>query len=251
MVENLFPIFASMQDCRNYAVQMSIIADALLELAADKFLQGLFPELEQASCAFTTAVGEGDPERVELGLARLYTLLHGAGQNYSEAERRLLQQRGGYYCYAAGLSPLLHARDFVKPQTISADLGAGNGLQGLLLQRLYPHHKTIQIELSRSLIEAGLHLQRVLGILEQRVEWIRADLAETPFDRADFIYLYRPARPQGGGRELYQSIAKRLSECPGPLVVFSVADCLGQFLDARFSVFYSDGHLTCFRKERD
>lgn len=239
-----------MEDCCNHAAQMSIIAYALLELAADKFLQRLFPELEQAACAFTTAVTEGDPERIELLLTRLYTFLHCAGQNYSEAEQKLLQQYGGYYCYAAGLSPLLYARDFVRPQTISADLGAGNGLQGLLLQRLYPHHKTIQIELSRTLIETGRLFQRILGIGQQRVEWIHANLAETPFDRADFIYLYRPARPQGSGIELYRSIAGRLSECPGPLVVFSVADCLGKFLDARFTVFYSDGHLTCYRKER-
>jgi hypothetical protein len=248
MRENLFSIFASMEDCRNHAPQMSIIADALLALASDEFFQRLFPEIEQAAYAFTNAIGEGDPERVEIGLACLYTLLHCAGQNYSEAERRRLQQHSGYSCYASGFSPLLYARDFVRPQTISADLGAGNGLQGLLLQKLYPHHRTIQIELSRSLIETGLHFQRTLGIGEQRVEWIHADLAETSFDRADFIYLYRPARPQGGGRELYRSIARRLNKCPGPLVVFSVADCLGQFLDARFTVFYSDGHLTCFRK---
>lgn len=247
----LSSIFASIEDYRNTAAQMSIIAAALLELAADASLQGLFHDLKPAVYALIAAVEEGNHEATESRFIQMYTILHGAGQNYSKDEMQLLRQQSGYGCSAAGLSPLLHAVNFVKPRTISADLGAGNGLQGLLLQRLFPHRKTIQIELSGSLIETGRLFQRVLGIGEHNVEWVHADLTEAPLCGIDLIYLYRPARPQGGGIELYSRIAGRLGECPGPFVIFSVADCLGQFLDKRFSMFYYDGHLTCFRKKQE
>jgi hypothetical protein len=247
----LSSIFASIEDYRNTAAQMSIIAAALLELAADASLQRLFHNLKPAVHALMAAVEGGDHEATESRFMQMYTILHGAGQDYSRDEIQLLRQQSGYGCSAAGLSPLLHAGDFVKPQTISADLGAGNGLQGLLLQRLFPHRKTIQIELSASLIETGRIFQKVLRIAEHSVEWVHADLAEAQLCGIDFIYMYRPARPQGGGIELYRSLASRLGECPGPYVIFSVADCLGQFLDKRFSIFYYDGQLTCFRKDQE
>jgi hypothetical protein len=65
----------------------------------------------------------------------------------------------------------------------------------------------------------------------------------------DFIYIYRPAKPYEGGNELYRAIARKLNALRKPIVVFSVADCLGRFLDKRFKVFYDNGHLTCFLKE--
>ncbi len=131
---------------------------------------------------------------------------------------------------------------------MSADLGAGNGLQGMLLQILYPHRKTIQIEISSDMVELGKQLQAWLGIPTDRVEWRAGDVCDEAFDGIDFIYLYRPVRPATDkGRAFYTRLAKTLDEAPGEVVVFSIADCLRDFLSPRFEMFYTDGHLTCFR----
>jgi hypothetical protein len=132
---------------------------------------------------------------------------------------------------------------------VSADLGAGNGLQGLLLQRLYPHARTLQLEISSRMIDIGRGLQSWLGIPEDRVEWRCGDLLEAPLEDVDLLYLYRPVRPDGPGRRFYENLAGRLERAPGQVVVFSIADCLGEFLSDRFERFYGDGHLTCFRKQ--
>ena len=44
-----------------------------------------------------------------------------------------------------------------------------------------------------------------------------------------------------------QAFASELERSTRPLVIFSIADCLRTFLPADFEVFYSDGHLTCFK----
>jgi hypothetical protein len=64
----------------------------------------------------------------------------------------------------------------------------------------------------------------------------------------DFIYLYRPLRPTGAGEAFYRSFAAQLGASQKPVVIFSIADCLRPYLSGAFEVFYSDGHLTCFRR---
>ena len=116
------------------------------------------------------------------------------------------------------------------------------------MQKLYPHAKTIMVEISSRMVEAGKYLQSWLGIPENRVEWIVGDVADvSPLDM-DFIYLYRPVKPDGPGKVFYQSFAKELGEASKPVVIFSIADCLKDFLGPQFSIFYNDGHLTCFQR---
>ncbi|MFZ6017129.1 MAG: hypothetical protein ACOYU0_05900 [Nitrospirota bacterium] len=231
--------------------QMATIAQAILELATDNTIQTELPDdIDQHVRSFMAALEEEDPLTLECALINLYIRLHSAGSRYSPSEKRFLKKRNSYLCHPGGLSPLILAGPFIKPESVVADLGAGNGLQGLLLQRLYPHRKTLQIELSAEMIRVGRILQQALWISDERVEWINGDIADITID-ADFIYIYRPARPLDGGEELYQSIACRLGAMHKPLVIFSVADCLGKFLDKGFSIFYSDGHLTCFSKQGD
>ena len=123
-------------------------------------------------------------------------------------------------------------------------------MQGLLLQKLYPHRKTIQIEISSEAIAIGRRLQRWLGVDEQRVEWIAGDVLEcSPVD-ADFIYLYRPVRPVGEGIRFYEILADTVSQSPTEVTIFSIADCLKDFLPPDFGRFYYDGHLSCFRGPR-
>jgi hypothetical protein len=221
-----------------------------LEPPPDPF--GLFPEYAEYKRSFQEIVEAGNSDTtvgdaLEEAFLTLYCHLHGHEAPYTSAERRLVDQTGGYWCHAGGISPLLKAEPFIRPQTVSADFGAGNGLQGLLLQKLYPHKKTIQIEISARMVEAGKHLQQWLGIPPERVEWIAGDVCDVAPRDMDFIYLYRPLRPEGKGKRFYEQFAQTLETQNRSIVIFSIADCLRQFLLPRFKVFYSDGHLTCFR----
>ncbi|MFZ5906336.1 MAG: hypothetical protein ACOYVJ_02860 [Nitrospirota bacterium] len=229
--------------------QTSILIGSLLKLSANTAIQAELPDLDGYTENLVSSLDKGDPSFVETSLLSLYIRLHGAGSGYAPPEREQLAKRRGYACHPGGLSPLIKAVDFIKADSVVADLGAGNGLQGLLLQCLCPHRKTIQVEISAELIRVGRIFQRALGIGDDRVEWIHDDIVHAPIDEADFIYLYLPAKPLEGGKEVYEAVARTLSRMEKPLLIFSVADCLAKFLDSRFSLFYTDGHLTCFARK--
>ena len=72
-------------------------------------------------------------------------------------------------------------------------------------------------------------------------------MADNAASGYDFIYLYRPVRPEGPGRDFYTRFAREVEAEAKPPVIFSIADCLSDFLSERYEVFYGDGHLTCFR----
>ncbi|MEN8151563.1 MAG: class I SAM-dependent methyltransferase, partial [Planctomycetota bacterium] len=152
----------------------------------------------------------------------------------------------GYWAHAGGVSPILRAGPHIRPDTTLGDFGAGNGLQGLLIQRLHPHAKTIQIEISSRMVEAGRALQAWLDIPADRVEWIVGDVMDHSPAGMDFVYLYRPVRPTGVGRAFYEHFAAEAGRGTGGVTIFSIADCLRAFLPETFEVFYGDGHLTCF-----
>ncbi len=156
------------------------------------------------------ALKGGDLSLIERALLKLYEQLHGAGSAYSSYEKTLLAKRRGYSCHPGGLSPLIRAVEFVRPGSVVADLGAGNGLQGLLLQRLCPHRKTIQVEISSEMIRVGRIFQRALGISADCVEWVHDDIVNASIETADFIYTYLPAKPIEGGKEVYEAIARKL-----------------------------------------
>ena len=229
--------------------QTPIVIESLLKLATNSIVQTEIPNLDCYLENLNHSLRENDPSSLESNLLNLYAQLHGAGSVYSPYERKLLTERKGYSCYPGGLSPLIKAVQFIKPESIVADLGAGNGLQGLLLQCLSPHRKTIQIEISSEMIRIGRIFQQALGISDDRMEWIHDDIINVSIKTADFIYIYLPAKPLEGGKEVYEAIANKLRMMNRPLVVFSVADCLAKFLNGQFSIFYTDGHLTCFVKE--
>ncbi len=211
---------------------------------------GLVPRYGEYRERFIEAAEGDDPEALEESFLTLYSHLHGHEAPYTSAERRRMDQTGGYWNHAGGLSPILKAGDHIRPRTVSGDFGAGNGLQCLLMQKLYPHSRTVQIEISSRAVEAGKHLQAWLEIPDRRVEWRVGDVFDASPAGMDFIYLYRPVRPVGEGRRFYERFAAELERSDEPVVIFSIADCLRDFLPERFEVFYSDGHLTCFRAQR-
>ena len=99
-------------------------------------------------------------------------------------------------------------------------------------------------------MEAGKALESWLGIPEGRVEWVIGDVLDTSPAGMDFVYIYRPVRPEGAGRRFYERFAADLAQDGRPVVIFSIADCLRGFLPPEFRTFYFDGHLTCFRRAR-
>ncbi len=211
---------------------------------------GLYPHYQELYGDFLEHAGGADAEGLEESFLNLYCHLHGHEAPYTQSERDCVTKTGGYWCHAGGISPILKAGPYIHTSTVSGDFGAGNGLQGLLLQKLYPHAKTIQIEISSRMVQAGRRLQRWLGIEDRRIEWICADVLESTSKNMDFIYLYRPVRPEGRGRTFYTRIASELSAAQRPIVVFSIADCLSEFLPESFEMFYTDGHLTCFHNHK-
>jgi hypothetical protein len=206
-----------------------------------------FPRYGELQGALETATLGGTAEEVEDAFLELYAHVHMNEAPYTSDERLQMERAGGYWNHAGGLSPILKAHSSIDADTVSADFGAGNGLQGLLLQLLYPHSKTVQIEISSKMKDIGEGLREWLGVTVDRVGWIVDDVLNVPASGYDFIYLYRPVRPQGPGRDFYIRFASEVEAEEKPPVIFSIADCLSDFLSDRYEVFYGDGHLTCFK----
>jgi hypothetical protein len=209
---------------------------------------GLYPHYTELRDRFLESIEGPDGTAIEDAFLLLYAHIHGYEVPYTPDERSRVAEIGGYLSHVGGLSPILKAAPFIEPGTVSGDFGAGNGLQGLLMQKLTPHAKTVQIEISSRMVEAGRLLQAWLGIPEERVKWVVGNVSEVSPVGMDFIYLYRPVRPTGPGEEFYRSFAEKLGASQKPLVIFSIADCLRPYLSPGFEVFYCDGHLTCFRR---
>ena len=209
----------------------------------------LYPDLVPLAREISGRAAAGDAEGVEEAVTRAYCYLHGKDRGYTPEERREFDRLGGYWCHAGGLSPLVRAAPYIGPGTRSVDYGAGNGLQGLLFQYLYPHRETVQVEISGPMIARGRLLQEWMGIPAGRVTWRHASVLDVDPGGFDFVYLYRPVRPDGPGREFYRRLADGLEAAGHRVVVFSVADCLKEFLGPGFRVFHHDGHLTCFTNE--
>ncbi len=230
---------------RNRLVDLMVL---LGSLPAPPDPDGVFTDYERLKERFLASVEQDDAERSEELFCELYCHLHGNEAPYTPEERARVNETGGYWCHAGGLSPILKAAPWIEPATISADFGAGNGLQGLLLQKLFPHQRTVQIEISSRMVACGRRLQQWLGIAPEKVEWITGDICEVTPSGIDFIYLYRPVKPTGRGRDFYEHFCRELDHTDRSVVIFSIADCLKDFLGPTFDIFYSDGHLTCFRK---
>jgi len=216
------------------------------DLAARPGIDDIVPSFVQFHRELVAARATGDEDRIETALARVYCVMHGSGGAYAETERAEFDRLGGYWCHAGGLEPLHVAAPFFTPETRFVDYGAGNGLQGLLFQHLYPHRLTTLVELGGPMIEQGRRLQALLGIPEGRVEWVHASILDVPPLRFDVIYLYRPVRPEGEGRLFYEMFAREVARVEQPVTIVSVADCLRDFLSPAFRVIHGDGQITCF-----
>ena len=234
------------------AAFLSALAKTFADLAEKEGFHRAYPGFAPLFKALQENLHRQEAEEAEDDLARMYSYLHGADSAYSKSERRELDAHGGYWCHAGGLSPLFLARPWIHRHTGLADFGAGNGLQGLLFQALYPHRKTTQIELSGAMIEKGRRLQAMMSVAVEKVEWLHKNVVTVEPAAFDFIYIYRPLRPEGAeGRRFYRDFAGLLEQIEHPVTIFSIADGLKDFLGSPFRVFHDDGHLTCFTNSAD
>ncbi|MCK5377326.1 MAG: hypothetical protein KAJ97_09605, partial [Acidobacteria bacterium] len=216
------------------AARLARLIGLFLELPGPPDPAGSFPDHARLRDHLAAAVCEGGAaDEIEERFLDFYAHLHMNQASYSDDERSRMAAAGGYWNHAGGLSPILKAKPWINPDTVSADFGAGNGLQGLLLQVLYPHAKTVQIEISARMAEIGEGLREWLGVPSDRVEWIVDDILDVPATGYGFIYLYRPVRPEGPGRDFYARFAREVESEDRPPVIFSIADCLRDFLTDR------------------
>ena len=232
------------------ATRLARLIDLLLHLSDPPARITSFPDFTSLRDRLAQAIERDQPDVIEERFLELYAHLHMNEAQYTSDERRRMDAAGGYWNHAGGLSPILKAAPWIDGSTVSADFGAGNGLQGLLLQVLYPHRKTVQIEIAEKMSEIGEELRAWLGVPGERIEWIVADVLDTPAIGYDFIYLYRPVRPEGTGRDFYTRFAREVEGQASPPIIFSIADCLRDFLSKRYEAFYLDGHLTCFKPRK-
>lgn len=211
---------------------------------------GLYPRYAELKGRLLESLESPEAEALEEAFLLLYAHVHGYEVPYTPEERSRVVETGGYLSHVGGLSPILKAAPFLGPGSVSGDFGAGNGLQGLLIQKLTPHARTVQIEISSRMVEAGRLLQAWLGVPDECVEWVVEDVAQVSPAGMDFVYLYRPVRPSGAGEAFYRRFAGHLVASARPVVVFSIADCLRPYLSPNFEILYSDGHLTCFQRRQ-
>ena len=88
--------------------------------------------------------------------------------------------------------------------------------------------------------------QAALEIPEEKIQWINDDILNIDLANIDFLYLYRPSKPIKSGITLYENLKIKLNNRSKPLTIFSIADCLKDYLNSDYKEFYNDGHLTCF-----
>jgi len=226
--------------------QFRKIFDIFSRLGKSESLGGIGSDLYPHSLRAESALRQGNDDEFENAVTAMYCVLHAPRTAYSRAERSQMSKRHAYGCHAGGLEPVLRSAPYMHEGVRLADFGAGNGLQGLLFQCLYPHRETIQIELSEALIEQGRRLQRLMGIPQDRIRWVHGDMMDVDPEGLDVIYMYRPFRPVGRGKMFYEKFAARLSRLAHPIHVISVADCLGSYLGSSFQTEYDDGHLRIF-----
>ena len=226
------------------ADETQTIEAVLTTLARHPEVQRLAPEAILWHDNLLTAKADGDIEEQEYALLELYRTLHTAGAGYTCEEQERLDGQKGLHGLSGGLLPLFMTRELITPETYLVDLGAGNGLQGLLLHALAPHRHTLQVELSRSHLAAGRLFQRVLEIPDHRITWHHGDLFEVDLCQATLIYLYRPVRPSKTTHPLYQKLAATLESLPHPVHLVSVADCLTPHMEHTMPPLYTDGFLT-------
>jgi hypothetical protein len=228
--------------------EAALLEGALVTIAEDSEIRSMFPAVDMLLRCYASTRDAGERDEREYRLLRLYLGLHSLGTGYTPDEAGKITEAHGIANLPGGMLPVVAASRLIGSESASADLGAGNGLQGLLLQKLMPHRRTLLVELSSRLLDTGRMLEQALGIDEGKVEWVCGDILDADLSDIDLVYMYRPAKPYREGKALYENIAQRLSAASAGISILSVADCLGPYLGSEFALMHKDGYMTYYRK---
>ncbi len=171
---------------------------------------------------------------------------------YTSDERRRMDEAGGYWNHAGGLAPILKAGPWIGP---------GNG-QCRFRRRQRSPGTPAAGPLSPPANRPDRDLRTRGGDRQSDfAEWLRHPRRE---DRVDGRRRPRAAPPAAmtSSTSTGRCVPKarvatstpvspaKSSPRPYPPIIFSIADCLRDFLSDRYEVFYGDGHLTCFKPQQ-
>lgn len=216
------------------------IEEALLKISKSERVSKAFPLINEKAMELKTA--KNVDER-ELAFIELYIALHQAGVGYTEKEEKLLNGRRGLKGLPGGILPVILCSHLMKKDYVFADLGAGNGLQGLLLQYLFPHKQTRQIEFSASHLETGRLYMDALELDKESLSFEQGDILDSKLGDIDLIYMYRPARPMEEGILFYEKLSEKLALKKEPFILVSVADCFEKYIKTDFKKLFESEFL--------
>jgi hypothetical protein len=220
--------------------------NVLIKIASFGAVYNICPDSVLLKNQLLYAKKNNDTDKRESLLIELYLALHKAGAGYSRSENKVLENKKGLKWLPGGLMPLVFASFIIKPGDVFIDLGCGNGLQGILLKMVAPHKKTRQIELSKKYLETGNIFVEALGLDKPGFSFENNDIGAVDVSDADFIYMYRPARPMGEGKLFYENLAEKFSRIKKNFYLLSVADCFEPFIKSKYIKIYSNDFLSIF-----
>lgn len=223
-----------------------IIEEMLLKLSFDISISSKIKEAKEIGLALINAQKNGDIEKREMNLIKLYLLFHKYGAGYSFEEEKFMEKSKGHKWFPGGLMPLVLGSYLMKPEYEFCDLGCGNGFQGILMQILSPHSKTRQIEISKSYLEAGKIFLKPLKIDKGKISFEHIDISSFKMKETDFVYMYRPSRPIEEGAQLYRNLSNKVYLNKKSFYLLSVADCFEPFIKGNYEKVYQNEYLSVF-----
>lgn len=224
------------------------IEQALTKIAKSEIVKVKVPDSLNCLDDLKKGIKEEDIKMRESALIELYIALHQGGRGYSDKEEELLKEKRGLKGLPGGILPVIIASHLIEEDYVFVDLGAGNGLQGLLLQYIFPHRLTRQIELAKAHLDTGSIYENQLGFDEKKILYENIDILSGDFSNVDFIYMYRPVRPIDSGLEFYKNLYNKLKQIKKPHFILSVADCFEPFLGQEYKKIYENEFLKVFKK---
>ncbi|MGM0418988.1 MAG: hypothetical protein ACQEQS_09715 [Thermodesulfobacteriota bacterium] len=220
--------------------------NVLIKIASFRPVHQISPESALLKNQLLYARKNNETDKRESLLIELYLALHRSGAGYSRSEDKVLENKKGLKWLPGGLMPLVFASFIIKPEDVFIDLGCGNGLQGTLLKAVAPHRKTRQVELSKKYLETGKIFVEALGLDQSGFSFENNDIGAADISDADFIYMYRPARPMGEGKLFYENLAEKFLSIKKNFYLLSVADCFEPFIRSKYIKIYSNDFLSIF-----
>ncbi|PID78457.1 MAG: hypothetical protein CSA42_00315 [Gammaproteobacteria bacterium] len=225
---------------------IELVEKALIKIALDKNIISKIPGAFELAEKLSQVQNQQNFEERETLLIDLYLLLHKFGCGYSDMEQNFISEKKGIKWLPGGIMPIILTSYLMNEDYVFADLGAGNGLQGLILQSISPHKKTRLIEISESHLMAGRAYAKALGFNNESILFENNDILSSDFKDIDIFYMYRPARPMNGGKNFYIRLSEKFEQMEKEFFLVSVADCFEPFIKQDCLTVYSNEFMKVF-----